>query len=108
MTSFAATEWKLNYNYWTAGIKNNCNSSFSWCSGNFSQIVQLTDDLIWEKGQPDNFGGNETCVHLRIPRNASDGVKLTDKNCANKFIAACEVRVLIYLKFLRLLLFGFI
>jgi len=72
-------------------MKNSCNSSFSWCSGTPSEIFQLATDLSWDVGQPDNLSENETCIHLKIPRNGTEGVKLTDKNCNSKFIAACEV-----------------
>jgi len=75
-------------------MKNSCNSSFSWCSGTVSNISQLASDLTWDVGQPDNLGGNESCVHLKIPRNGTEGVKLTDKSCNNKYIAACEVFLL--------------
>jgi hypothetical protein len=85
-----ALRWKLNYNYWTAGMKNSCNSTFSWClSANTEKIIQLSNNLAWDKNQPDILGGNETCLHLKILK--TGGLKLTDKNCASKFIVACKV-----------------
>jgi len=88
---FKADVWKLNFNYWTAGMKNSCNATFSWCSGSIPNISALANDMTWDVSQPDNLGGNETCLHLKIPRNETEGVKLTDKNCNSKFIASCEV-----------------
>jgi hypothetical protein len=84
-----ALYWKLNYNYWTAGKKNSCNSSFSWCSATSDEIMQISNNLAWDKSQPDNLGGNESCLHVKILK--TGGLKLTDKNCASKFIVACKV-----------------
>jgi hypothetical protein len=89
MIFLKAQHWKFNYNYWTAGMKNSCNSSFSWCSATNDTITQISNNLAWDKNQPDNLGGNETCLHLKILK--TGGLTLTDKNCASKFIAACKV-----------------
>jgi hypothetical protein len=73
-------------------MKNSCNSSFSWCSAaSIDNIKHIPGDLAWDPKQPDNLGGNETCLHLKILK--TGGVKLTDKNCANKFIVACKVSI---------------
>jgi len=70
-------------------MKNSCNSSFSWCSTPSEKIEQIAGNLAWDKLQPDNLGGNESCLHLKVLK--TGGLKLTDKNCANKFIVACKV-----------------
>jgi hypothetical protein len=93
-----APHWILNYNYWTAGMKNSCNSSFSWClSATADTITQTSSSLAWDTNQPDNLGGNEACLHLKILK--TGGLKLTDKNCANKFIVACKVFRLFLIKY---------
>jgi hypothetical protein len=75
-------------------MKNSCNSSFSWClSATTETIKEISNSLDWDKNQPDNLGGNETCLHLKILK--TGGLKLTDKNCASKFIVACKVFFLI-------------
>jgi hypothetical protein len=76
-------------------MKNSCNSSFSWCSATSDKIVQISNNLACENFQPDNLGGNESCLHLKVLK--TGGLKLTDKNCASKFIVACKV---IFLSFL--------
>jgi len=80
--------WSYNYNYWTAGTQAGCPGQWSWCG--LEGGTGLDDNLLWEKGQPDNKGGKEDCVHLRIYSN-STGVRLTDRNCTSKMIFACEV-----------------
>ncbi|CAB3370428.1 Hypothetical predicted protein [Cloeon dipterum] len=85
---FNTTNWKANYNYWTSGTwKGAPPNQFSWCKPSGPSV--LAGDLVWEKGQPDNAGSNESCVHFRFVLN-STGTIMTDRNCANKYIFACK------------------
>jgi hypothetical protein len=83
-----AENWTLNFNYWTAGTNKNFPSQWSWCGT--KPIKGLSNDLKWESGQPDNKGGKEECLHLRIVLNKT-GTIITDRNCSLKYIYACEV-----------------
>ncbi|XP_065345613.1 uncharacterized protein LOC135943123 [Cloeon dipterum] len=86
--NFNTTNWKANYNYWTSGTwKGSPPNQFSWCKPSGPSV--LAGDLVWEKGQPDNAGSNESCVHFRFVLN-STGTIMTDRNCANKYIFACK------------------
>jgi hypothetical protein len=78
----------LNFNYWTAGTNKDCPGQWSWCGT--EPLESLSDELKWEKGQPDNKGGKEECLHLRFIKNAT-GTIITDRNCSFKYIFACEV-----------------
>jgi hypothetical protein len=84
----STANWTLNFNYWTGGTTKNMPSQWSWCGTN--PILGLNDNLKWEKGQPDNKGGNEECLHMRFVMN-STGAIITDRNCSLKYIYACEV-----------------
>ncbi|XP_059482888.1 uncharacterized protein LOC132201040 [Neocloeon triangulifer] len=88
--TLSAINWTLNFNYWTAGTQRGCAGQWSWCDpGN--NYLSLGDNLKWEIGQPDNKGGKEDCVHLRILLN-STGTVLTDRNCTSKYIFLCEAK----------------
>jgi len=80
--------WSYNFNYWTGGTTQGCPGQWSWCGT--QPVLGLSDDLKWEKGQPDNKGGKEECLHMRFVQN-STGTILTDRNCSAKYIYACEV-----------------
>ncbi|XP_065345600.1 uncharacterized protein LOC135943114 [Cloeon dipterum] len=80
--------WKANFNYWTSGTrKGSPLIRWSWCTS--AGPALFAQDLTWERGQPDNKGGNETCTHFRFNFNTSKSI-LTDRNCSNLLIFACE------------------
>jgi len=61
LTTLNAT---LNYNYWTGGTQQGCRGSWKWCGGEV--VVRSVDDFLkWEKGQPDNKGGNAQTAELK-------------------------------------------
>jgi len=79
------SNWTLNFNYWTGGTQQGCRGSWRWCGGG----TGVFDDLVqWEPGQPDNKGGRQDCVHLRLN---NSNFLLTDRNCTDKYILACQV-----------------
>ncbi|XP_065346605.1 uncharacterized protein LOC135943868 [Cloeon dipterum] len=81
--------WTANFNYWTSGTwKGAPVNQWSWCEPNGPTV--FAKGLVWEPSQPDNKGGNETCVHFRFTLN-STGTILTDRNCTNKYIYACKI-----------------
>jgi Lectin C-type domain len=80
--------WPYNMNFWTGGTQKGCQGQWGWCGAGGG----IGDDIKWEKGQPDNKGGQENCVHMRFVLNAT-GTIITDRNCTNKYIYACEVEV---------------
>ncbi|XP_065345723.1 uncharacterized protein LOC135943196 [Cloeon dipterum] len=81
-------DWKANFNYWTSGTwRGSPEGHFSWCEP-FGPAI-FPPNLTWQRGQPDNMGGNESCVHFRFVLN-STGTILTDRSCDNKFIFACK------------------
>jgi len=90
LNDFDAVNWTLNFNYWTGGTQTGLFGQWSWCKQGHSP-ERLVKDLVWDTGEPDNKGGKEDCVHLRIGRNGTP-VKLTDKNCSSLLIFACQVR----------------
>ncbi|CAB3385626.1 Hypothetical predicted protein [Cloeon dipterum] len=80
--------WTANFNYWTSGTwKGAPVKQWSWCEPNGPTV--FAKGLIWESSQPDNKGGNESCVHFRFTLNTT-GAIMTDRNCANKYIFACK------------------
>ncbi|XP_065351716.1 uncharacterized protein LOC135947075 isoform X2 [Cloeon dipterum] len=84
--------WKANFNYWTSGTWNGAPAGqWSWCKTTGPTI--LDKNIIWERGQPDNKGGNESCIHFRFVLN-STGTILTDRNCDSKFVFACKTSLL--------------
>jgi Lectin C-type domain len=83
--------WTGNFNYWTSG-KNKVTGNWSWCGKDGASVVDA--NINWEKGQPDNKGGHEDCIHLKLKKDAKgnpDKFVLTDRNCTDKYILACKV-----------------
>jgi len=78
--------WQHNLNFWTAGTRQGCKGQWAWCGSG----VGFSEELVWEKGQPDDKGGREDCIHMRFVLN-STGTILSDRNCTSKLIYACEV-----------------
>ncbi|XP_065346446.1 uncharacterized protein LOC135943712 [Cloeon dipterum] len=92
LTAFSLTfnkdNWTANFNYWTSGTQKGAPvGNFSWCDPGGPK--PLVSSLIWQRGQPDNQGGNESCVHFRFVLN-NTGTILSDRNCTNKYIYACK------------------
>jgi Lectin C-type domain len=84
--------WTGNFNYWTAGTQKNCRGTWSWCGNGGAKVVNA--DVTWDKDQPDNKGGREDCIHLKLKKNATGHPQefvLTDRNCTDKYIVACKV-----------------
>ncbi|XP_060605564.1 perlucin-like protein [Ruditapes philippinarum] len=54
---------------------------FKWVADQSNAV--FTD---WEKGQPDNYLGNEDCVHVHASRN----FVWNDKPCSDRILSICE------------------
>jgi hypothetical protein len=81
--------WPFNFNYWTRGKRIGFPGQWSWCnSGNTS--TKLDPDL-----SIDIKSARDSCTHLKIKSNGT-GLKLTNKKCSGKFVAACQVKQQIY------------
>ncbi|CAB3368725.1 Hypothetical predicted protein [Cloeon dipterum] len=52
-------------------------------------MTGIPTDIVWEVGQPDNKGGREDCIHLKVKNNTERTV-ITDRNCTDKYILACR------------------
>jgi Lectin C-type domain len=84
--------WTGNYNYWTAGTQKGL-GNWSWC-GKDGVASLLNASVVWDKGQPDNNGSHEDCIHLKLKKDAKgkpETFVLTDRNCSDKYIMACKV-----------------
>jgi Lectin C-type domain len=84
--------WNGNFNYWTGGTQKDCRGSWSWCGKDGARM--FNDGVAWEKDQPDNKGGREDCIHLKLKKNATGQPQeflLTDRNCTDKYVLACKV-----------------
>lgn len=84
------TTWRWNSNYWTWGFRLNKSTSenFHWCN---ADVLEVSSSVVqWHSGQPDNLGGNQRCMHLRVLTNVSKMV-VSDRNCSDKYVYACEV-----------------
>ncbi|CAB3388240.1 Hypothetical predicted protein, partial [Cloeon dipterum] len=80
--------WTANFNYWTSGTwKGAPENQWSWCEPKGPTV--FAKGLVWESSQPDNNGGNESCVHFRFNL-PSMGTFMTDRSCSNKYIFACK------------------
>lgn len=89
------SNWTGNYNYWTGGTQKDCRGLWRWCGG-VAGSRDIADGISWEEGQPDNLGGRQDCVHLKNVKKI--GFRLTDRNCTDKYILACKVRIFRRLK----------
>ncbi|XP_065349815.1 uncharacterized protein LOC135945828 isoform X2 [Cloeon dipterum] len=86
-----ATDWKMNFNYWTSGTRKGAPlGHWSWCKADGPTV--FSPSLTWERGQPDNKNGNESCVHFRFVLNATAAI-MTDRNCTNRYIYACKTQL---------------
>jgi hypothetical protein len=83
-----STNWTGNRNYWAGGTQKDCRGSWSWCGGTDGRR-SISDDIMWEEGQPDNLGGRQDCVHIKNVNGT--GLRLTDRNCTDRYILACKV-----------------
>jgi hypothetical protein len=79
--------WTGNFNYWTGGVQS-CKGRWGWCSegGKFSALAA---NLSWAWNQPELQKANENCLHMRI--SANNSILLSDRECSNRFIYACQV-----------------
>jgi hypothetical protein len=59
-----------------------------WCAG--ASFIPISKNLTWAPNQPDFLKAGENCLHMRIHKNASS-TALSDRNCSDKYIYACEV-----------------
>jgi hypothetical protein len=64
-------------------------SWLEWCSANETSVMPAYQ-VRWQPGQPDNFGGNQKCIHLKIATSVWKA-EITDRNCTAKFPFACQV-----------------
>jgi Lectin C-type domain len=80
--------WTYNFNYWTSATQKGSKGQWAWCTGQTTAL--LPDNLTWAFNQPDNKAGGEDCIQMRLTQNAT-GIALSDRNCTNKFVIACEV-----------------
>jgi len=67
-----------------------CKGFWGWCAG--AEFQPFTANLSWGMGQPEFKKENENCLHLRITQNSS-GVLLNDRDCKDKYIYACEAKM---------------
>jgi hypothetical protein len=84
--------WTGNFNYWTGGTQKDCRGSWTWCGRAGAMLFH--DDVTWDKDQPDNKGGNEDCIHLKLKKDTSGKpveFVLTDRNCTDRYVLACKV-----------------
>jgi hypothetical protein len=88
--------WTGNFNYWTGGVQS-CKGRWGWCSegGKFSALAA---NLSWAWDQPELQKANENCLHMRISANTS--ILLSDRECSNRFIYACQVFAAVLQKYL--------
>jgi len=82
------TNWTGNQNYWAGGTQKDCRDTWGWCGG-MAGSRGISDSIMWDLGQPDNLGGRQDCIHLKNVKGL--GLRLTDRNCTDKYILACKV-----------------
>jgi hypothetical protein len=83
-----STGWKGNHNFWAGGTQLDCRGLWRWCGGP-AGIIEIADGIKWEQGQPDNLGGRQDCLHLKNVKGM--GLRLTDRNCTDRYVLACKV-----------------
>jgi hypothetical protein len=83
-------KWQYNFNYWTGGAQRDCKGQWTWCAG--TEKIVFHQDLAWAYNQPDNKAGGDDCIHMKLLQNKT-GIVLSDRNCSDKYIIACEVPV---------------
>lgn len=66
------------------------NSIFQWCTPDGSNVSDVS--VQWQKGQPDNLGGEQRCLHARVLTNVSK-IIVSDRNCSDKYVVACETKI---------------
>jgi len=97
LNNLTKKDWKGNYNYWTGGSQQGCKGVWGWCDPEGIKPLDSLGTLQWETGQPDDKGGNQDCVHLKYMVTAGKvpvkGFFLTDRNCSDRYIFACEVKI---------------
>lgn len=87
---FKGQRWKSMQNFWTGGVRReNSSGQFQWCTSNGSSDF-VSSYVEWQNGQPDNLGGQQNCLHLKIIK-AISATALSDRNCSLKFSFACQV-----------------
>ncbi|CAK6949576.1 lactose-binding lectin l-2-like [Scomber scombrus] len=47
------------------------------------------DFVFWDKGEPNNYGGHEDCVH----NNHDTGMKWNDRPCSDTYPSVCATRI---------------
>ncbi|XP_059470910.1 uncharacterized protein LOC132193945 [Neocloeon triangulifer] len=77
--------WDYPANYWTSGRRLWPNDIFQFCLPKPLSTVSSS----WASGQPDNVNKSEDCVHLYVNKTSSS-MQLSDKNCNNSYIFACQ------------------
>jgi Lectin C-type domain len=96
LSNLTKSNWKGNSNYWTGATQQGCRGSWSWCDPNGQKTFDPQTNLVWETGQPDDKGKNEDCIHMKLVavtgKTPSSNFYLTDRNCSDRYIFACEVR----------------
>jgi hypothetical protein len=91
-----ASNWSPSLNYWTGGLFEQGFSEWGWCS--HEGFNQLDEGVNWAPGQPD--GKLEKCLHLGIYKNNATGFALSDRNCSDKYMLACQAIALEFSIFL--------
>ena len=55
-------------------------------------VTVTQQNIEWIKGQPDDAGGNEDCVHFNLYDRPDN--RANDYNCEKSIYALCEKRIL--------------
>jgi hypothetical protein len=94
--------WKYNQNYWTSARRTFINDTFEYCLENttFGKASNL-----WGTDQPDNRNGSQNCIHLYINK-THKLAQLTDRNCNDSYVLACQVLLNLVGKFMKIFIFA--